>query len=133
MEMNFTPLGDIDLTYLPGVTLVDYGFGGQYYGAMEGSWHGDRINGKLRLTNVAQKRADNINAPTLRGVLEAEDGVTMFVEVNGLSQIQEGGRVFVASLTLRTGHPNYRWVNTLFAVIEGELHRQPEANEVQAH
>ena len=31
--MNFTPLGDIDLTYLPGVTLVEYGIGGQYYGA----------------------------------------------------------------------------------------------------
>ncbi len=131
--MNFTPLGDIDLTYLPGLTLVDYGVGGQYYGAMEGTWHGDRISGKLRLTNVAQKRPDNINTPTLRGVLETDDGATMFVEMNGLSQIQEGGRVFVASLTLRTAHPSYQWVNTLFAVLEGELHGRPRANEFQAH
>jgi hypothetical protein len=131
--MNFTPLGDIDLTYLPGVTLVDYRIGGQYYGDMEGTWHGDRISGKLRLTNIAQKRADNVNTPTLRGVLETEDGATMFVEMNGLSQIRDGGRVFVASLTLRTGDPSYQWVNTLFAVLEGELHGRPRANEVQAH
>jgi hypothetical protein len=131
--MNFTPLGDIDLTYLPGVTLVEYGIGGQYYGAMEGTWRGDRISGKLRLTNIAQKRADNVNTPTLRGVLETDDGATMFVEMNGLSQIHEGGRVFVASLTLRTGHPSYQWVNTLLAVVEGELHGRPRANEIQAH
>src|SRR3979411_96434 len=131
--MNFTPLGDIDLTYLPGVTLVDYRIGGQYFGDMEGTWRGDRLSGKLRLTNVAQKRADNVNTPTLRGVLETGDGATMFVEMNGLSQIHEGGRVFVASLTLRTGHPSYQWVNTLFAVLEGELHGRPRANEIQAH
>ena len=131
--MNFTPLGEIDLTYVPGMTLVDYGIGGQYYGAMEGTWHGGRISGKLRLTNVAQKRPDNVNTPTLRGVLEAGDGATMFVEMNGLSQIQGGGRVFVASLTLRTAHPSYQWVNTLFAVLEGELHGRPRANEIQAH
>jgi hypothetical protein len=131
--MNFTPLGEMDLTYVPGMTLVDYGIGGQYYAAMEGTWHGVRISGKLRLTNVAQKRPDNVNAPTLRGVLETDDGATMFVEMNGLSQIQEGGRVFVASLTLRTAHPSYQWVNTLFAVLEGELHGRPRANEIQAH
>ena len=131
--MNFTPLGEMDLTYVPGTAFVDYGIGGQYYGAMEGTWHGGRIGGKVRLTNVAQKRPDNVNTPTLRGVLETADGATMFVEMNGLSQIEEGGRVFVASLTLRTAHPSYEWVNTLFAVVEGVLHRRPRANEIQAH
>lgn len=131
--MNFTPLGEIDLTYLPGLTLVDFGIGGQYYGALEGAWHGDRISGNLRLTNIAQKRPDNVNTPTLRGVLETDDSATMFVEMNGLSQIQEGGRVFVNSLTLRTAHPRYQWVNTLFAVLEGVLHGRPRANEYQVH
>ena len=45
----------------------------------------------------------------------------MFVEMNGLSQIEKGGRVFVSSLTLRTAHPRYQRVNTLFAVVEGDL------------
>ena len=101
--MRFTPLGEMDLLYVgPSLDFVDYGVGGQFYAAMEGEWRSDRITGRLRLTNIAQKRADNVNTPTLRGVLETDDGATMFVEMNGLSQIEKGGRVFVSSLTLRS-------------------------------
>lgn len=132
--MRFTPLGEMDLLYVgPGLGFVDYGVGGQFYAAMEGEWRSDRITGRLRLTNLAQKRIDNVNTPTLRGVMETADGAAFFVEMNGLSQIQEGGRVFVSSLTLRTAHPEYQWVNTLFAVVEGELHGPPKPNEFRAH
>lgn len=130
--MKLTPLGEMDLVYVGPMAFVDYGVGGQYYADMEGTWHSDRLNGKLRLTNIASKRADNVNTPTLRGVLETDDGATMFVEMNGLSQIQEGGRVFVTSLTLRTAHPEYQWVNTLFSVVEGELYGPPRPNEMRA-
>ena len=131
-SMEFTPIGEMDLTYEPGNVLVDYGSGGQYYGVMVGTWRGGPVSGSLRMTNVAHKRPDNVNTPTLRGILETEDGATMFVEMNGLSQIEGGGRVFVAALTLRTGHPGYAWVNTLLAVVEGELHGRPKAGEVRA-
>ena len=131
--MEFIPLGDMNLTYVgPSLDFVDYGVGGQYYATMEGRWRSDRLSGKLRLTNIAQKRPDNVNTPTLRGVMQTDDGATMFVEMNGLSQIHEGGRVFVSSLTLRTVHPDYLWVNTLFAVVEGELHGAPRPNEFGA-
>jgi Family of unknown function (DUF6176) len=132
--MRLTPLGEMDLLYVgPSLDFVDYGVGGQYYAAMEGDWRSDRITGRLRLTNIAQKRVDNVNTPTLRGVMETADGAAFFVEMNGLSQIQEGGRVFVSTLTLRTVHPEYQWVNTLFAVVEGELHGPPKPNEFSAH
>jgi hypothetical protein len=123
----------MDLLYVgPSLSFVDYGAGGQYYAAMEGEWRSDRITGRLRLTNLASKRIDNVNTPTLRGVMETDDGAAFYVEMNGLSQIQEGGRVFVSSLTLRTVHPEYQWVNTLFAVVEGELHGPPKPNEFRA-
>ena len=132
--MKLTPLGEMDLLYVgPDLGFVDYGVGGQFYAAMEGEWRSDRITGRLRLTNIAQKRADNVNTPTLRGVMETADGAALFVEMNGLSQIQEGGRVFVSTLTLRTAHPEYQWTNTLFAVVEGELHGAPKPNEFRAH
>jgi hypothetical protein len=130
--MKFTALGEMNLTYVGPMTLVDYGAGGQYYADMEGTWRSKRVNGTLRLTNIAQKRSDNVNTPTLRGVLETDDGATMFVEMNGLSQIEKGGRVFVSSLTLRSASPNYQWVNTLFAVVEGELYGPPRPNELRA-
>jgi hypothetical protein len=52
--------------------------------------------------------------------------------MNGLSQIEEGGRVFITSLTFRTAEPRYEGLNTLFAIVEGELHGRPRANEMHA-
>lgn len=131
--MNFTAMGDMDLVYVgPSLTYVDYGAGGQYFAHMEGTWHSDRLNGQLRLTNLAPKRPDDVNLPTLRGVLETDDGVTIFVEMNGIALPREGGRLFVTSLTLRTGSPEYQWVNTLFAVVEGFLHGEPRPYEFRA-
>lgn len=126
--MKLEPLGEMELLSGPWVTFVDYGSGGRIFATLEGSWHSERISGKLRLTNLATKRADDVNVPTLRGVLETEDGASIFVEIDGLAQLQTGRRVFVASLTLRTGNPAYAWVNTLFAVIEGSLQGPPRPN-----
>jgi hypothetical protein len=130
-SMKFTPIGEIDLTYIA-IDFVEYGIGGQYYGEMEGQLRTERVSGRLKLTNVAQKRSDNVNTPTLRGVLETDEGARVFLEMNGLSQIEEGGRVFIASLTFRTADPRYEGLNTLFAVVEGELHGPPRPNEMHA-
>jgi hypothetical protein len=129
--MEFTPIGDMDLTYVT-VDFVDYGIGGQYHGTMEGELRTERVSGRVKLTNIAQKRSDNVNTPTLRGVLETDDGARVFVEMNGLSQIEEGGRVFITSLTFRTAEARYEGLNTLFAVVEGELHGRPRPNEMHA-
>jgi hypothetical protein len=121
----------MDLTYVA-IDFVDYGLGGQYHGTMEGQLRTERVSGRVKLTNIAQKRSDNVNTPTLRGVLETDDGARVFVEMNGLSQIEEGGRVFITSLTFRTGDARYEGLNTLFAIVEGELHGRPRANEMHA-
>jgi len=129
--MKFTPIGEMDLTYVA-VDFVDYGIGGQYHGTMEGELRTERVSGRVKLTNIAQKRSDNVNTPTLRGVLETDDDARVFVEMNGLSQIEEGGRVFITSLTFRTAEARYEGLNTLFAVVEGELHGRPRPNEMHA-
>jgi hypothetical protein len=129
--MKFTPIGEMDLTYVA-VDFVDYGTGGQYHGTMEGQLRTERVSGRVKLTNIAQKRSDNVNTPTLRGVLETDDGARVFVEMNGLSQIEEGGRVFITSLTFRTAEARYEGLNTLFAIVEGELHGRPRPNEMHA-
>jgi hypothetical protein len=129
--MNFTPIGEMDLTYVA-IEFVDYGIGGQYHGSMEGQLQTERVSGRVKLTNIAQKRSDNVNTPTLRGVLETDDGARVFVEMNGLSQIEEGGRVFITSMIFRTAEARYEGLNTLFAVVEGELHGRPRPNELHA-
>ena len=87
--MHFTPLGEMDLTYVgPSIDFVEFGAGGQYYANMEGNWTGDRISGRLRLTNTPAKRPDNINVPTIRGILDTADGAKIFVEMNGLAELE---------------------------------------------
>lgn len=65
-SMNFTHLADSEYRYTR-LDFLDYGAGGQFYGALEGSVTGERLNGTLRLTNLAMKRPDDINLPTERG------------------------------------------------------------------
>ncbi len=84
---------------------------------------GDQLRGALRLTHLAPRRADNVNLPTLRGVLTTDDGAAIWVEIDGIATLrpEDSARVFVTSLTFRTGDARYIWLNTVFAVLEGVL------------
>jgi hypothetical protein len=120
--MDLSMLAAVDLTYTA-LESLDYADGGQLYGTMEGSMTGDRLTGALRLTNLAPRRADNVNLPTLRGVLMTPDGARIWVEMEGVATLraEDGARVFITTCRLRTGDKQYTWVNTLFAVLEGVL------------
>jgi hypothetical protein len=76
--MELVPLGELELTYTS-LESFDFGADGQLYGTMEGSLTGDRLNGKLQLTNLAPRRADNANLPTLRGLMTTDDGASVWV------------------------------------------------------
>lgn len=120
--MDVSMIAAVELTYTT-LESLDYEHGGKLYGTMDGTVAGERLNGTLRLTNLADRRADNVNMPTLRGVLTTDDGAHLWVELDGLATLrsEDGARVFVTSCRLRTGDERYAWVNTLFAVLEGVL------------
>lgn len=120
--MDLIPLGDVHLRYTS-LDALDYGAGGQLYGTMEGTLTGEQVRGELRLTNLAPRRADNVNLPTLRGLLTTDDGAAVYVELNGVATLRpaDKARVFVTSLTFRTGDERYTWLNTVFGVLEGVL------------
>lgn len=120
--MELEGLADVDLTY---VTLgsVDYDAGGQLYGTMEGSLRGERLSGTLELTNLASRRTDGVNLPTLRGTLDTDDGARVWVELDGIATLraEDQARVFVTTFRFRTGDERYAWLNTTFGVLEGVL------------
>lgn len=120
--MDLAELASVELTYTA-LEALDYGSGGQLYGTMEGSLAGDRLRGTLRLTNLALRRPDNVNLPTLRGVLTTDDGAVVWVELDGVATLrpEDGARVFVTTCRFRTGDERYGWLNTLFGVLEGVL------------
>jgi hypothetical protein len=117
---NSGSLERVELAYAA-LEHVDYGSGGQWYGTMEGSLHGPRLAGNLRLTNLALNRPDNVNTPTLRGLLRTHDDAEPWVELDGIARLVDETRVFVTSLKLRTGDERYAWVNTFFGVLEEML------------
>lgn len=120
--MTLTPLCSMELQYTS-IESLDFGAGGQIYGEMTGSVSGERLQGRLRLTNLAPRRPDNVNMPTLRGLLETGDGAKIYVEMNGIATLRQAdkARVFVTSLTFRTGDARYAWLNAAFAAVEGVL------------
>ena len=113
-------MATVELAYTS-LEKVDYGSGGQFYGMMDGSLEGPRLTGTLALTNIATNRPDNVNTPTLRGLLRTHDGAELWVELDGIALLEAETRVFVTSVKLRTGDERYAWVNTFFGVLEGTL------------
>jgi hypothetical protein len=120
--MEISMIAAVELTYTA-LESLDYTSGGKLYGTMDGTVAGERLNGTLRLTNLADRRADNVNMPTLRGVLTTHDGAHVWVEMDGVATLrsEDAARVFVTSCRFRTGDERYAWLNTLFAVLEGVL------------
>jgi hypothetical protein len=90
---------------------------------LEGSLDGDRLRGTIRFTNLAARRADNVNLPTLRGVLTTDDGAVVWVECDGIATLrpEDGARMFLTTCRFRTGDERYAWLNTVFGVLEGVL------------
>ena len=87
--MDLIELSEVEPTYTA-IESLHYDSGGQLYGTIEGSLSGERLNGSLRLTNLALRRADNVNLPTLRGVLTTRDGAQIWASLTA-SQPYGGG------------------------------------------
>jgi hypothetical protein len=120
--MELVELCEFELTYTS-LESVDFGSDGQLYGTMEGSLTGDRLTGKLQLTNLAHRRADNVNLPTLRGLMTTDDGASVWVQLDGIATLRpsDSARVFVTTFRFRTGDDRYAWLNSVFGVLEGLL------------
>jgi hypothetical protein len=84
---------------------------------------GDRLSGELRLTNLAGRRSDNVNLPTLRGILTTDDQAVVWVELDGVATLRasDSARLFVTTFRFRTGDDRYSWLNVVFGVLEGIL------------
>jgi hypothetical protein len=120
--VELMPLATFEFAYLS-IERVDYAVGGQFYGALEGTIAGDRLSGRLQLTNLAQARPDGVNTPTLRGMLTVDDGAVVWVEMDGIAVLREAddARIFLTSVRYRTGTEEYGWLNTVLGVLEGVL------------
>lgn len=136
--MNFPLFGEMDFVYTS-MNYVDYGTSGQFYGVIEGHFNAELLRASLHLTNLATKRPDDVNTPTLRGLLTTEDGAAIYATMDGIalagpmSTAAFNVRRFVTSMTMRSGDPRYVWVNRIFLVVEGLLQGEPVPHKLGAH
>lgn len=125
--MELAEIAELTLTYvsLESVDFASPHSGGQIYGTMEGTVRGPRLSGRLRLTNLARRRPDDVNLPTLRGVLTTDDGSAVWVELDGIATLraEDGARVFVTACRFQSGSATHNWLNTVVGVLEGVLDR----------
>ncbi len=125
--MKLTPICEMTMHYT-WLDYVDYGVGGQYVGTLEGAVTGDRLRGTLKSVNIPTKRPDNVNCPTVRGIIVTDEGAKIYFEFNGIALLrpEDKARVFTTSLSLRTGDARYAWVNTIVGAVEGILNTTTE-------
>jgi hypothetical protein len=132
--MELVELAALELIYAS-LESLDFGVDGQLYATMEGRLAGERLSGELRLTNLARRRADNVNLPTLRGTLTTEDGAVVWLELDGVATLRahDGARVFVTSVRFRTGDERYAWLNGTFGLVEGVLDSVAVGGSARGH
>jgi|GEM_PF-3640029 len=87
--MRLTKLCEFEFQYT-WTEFVDFGAGGNFVGTLDGIASGERLKGTLKLVNVAPKRPDNVNCPTIRGILTTANGANVYLEMNGISLLALG-------------------------------------------
>jgi hypothetical protein len=98
----------------------------QYFFIAEGRCEGG-VNGRLRGANHPQRRPDGTFCPDFQGVIETDDGATIFFDWRGYGRAYpEGRRQIVGSGTHRSVDERYGALNDAVCAIEGEVRGRPD-------
>ena len=122
--MRLEPLYRLTFTYPEEWAVEIAGEGGaeeQHFFIAEGRVNG-AINGRLRGANHPRRRTDRTFVPDLQGVIETDDGATVFFELRGYGRAYPPGRrQIVCALTHLSDDEHYRRLNDVMCVGTGEV------------
>jgi hypothetical protein len=86
-----------------------------------------RITGGFRGANHPQRRTDHTYVPNFQGVIETDDGATVFCDTHGYGRAYPiGRRQIVVATTHLSDDERYRWLNDVLCVGEGEVRAQED-------
>jgi hypothetical protein len=94
------------------------------FGSGNGTVTGSRLAGKMTWANHPRRREDGVWCPDLNGFIVTEDGAKVLVSIQGYSVLEDAPeyrRSILAALTFQAADPNYRWLNFVLGVGEGEI------------
>jgi Protein of unknown function (DUF3237) len=93
----------------------------QFFFLAEGTVQG-RLGGRFRGANHPQRRTDHTFVPDFQGVIETDDGATVFFDMHGYGRAYPvGRRQIVVAMTHQADDDRYVWLNDVLCVGEGEV------------
>jgi hypothetical protein len=103
-----------------------FGIEEQHFYLAEGRCEG-RITGRFRASNAPRRRTDGTFVPNFHGVIETDDGATIYVEYHGYGRTYPAGRrQWVVAGTHMSEAETYKWLNDAIVVGTGEVRRPAE-------
>jgi sugar lactone lactonase YvrE len=118
--VRLDPLYRLEFDY-PESWRVDLGSEEQHFFVAEGRATGF-LTGRFRGANHPRRRADGTFCPDFQGVIETDDGATVFVDMQGYGRAYpEGRRQVVAASTHLSDDERYRRLNDAVCVCTGEV------------
>jgi hypothetical protein len=94
---------------------------GGLFGSGTGVVAGDALSGDICWTNHPRLRADGTTLPELHGLIHADDGAVVLLELRGVSTLLGDGisRDTRGAVTFTAPEGRHAWLNDLFCVCEG--------------
>jgi len=131
--MKLVPLYRVRFEYPQGwdVALAgDQSTEGQHFYVAHGRCEG-RLRGAFHGANHPRRRGDGTFEPDFQGIIETEEGATVFFEYRGYGRAYPvGRRQIVVAATHLCDDPRYTWLNDSLAVGVGEV-RTGEGGHVE--
>ena len=94
------------------------------YAEGEGVARGDRIAGLMRWSNRPARREDGTWLTDIRGYIQTDDGGSVLLESRGRTvpeRMPGEARDVICSVTFRTTHERYTWLNDVVGLLEARL------------
>lgn len=127
--MRLEALYRVRFTYPDGWEVVlkgELGTESQDFYLAEGRCEG-RITGRFRAANAPRRRTDRTYVPNFHGVIETEDGATIYFEYHGYGRAYPvGRRQWLVAATHLSDAEGYTWLNDAICVGTGEVRAQPD-------
>lgn len=100
----------------------------QYLFVAEGRCEGG-ITGRLRGANHPQRRPDGTFCPDFQGVIETDDGATIYFDWRGYGRSYPEGRRQIVSDGMHTSDDErYARLNDVVCALEGEVRARPDGS-----
>ena len=128
--MKLEPLYRVRFAYEEhAVALLEGGLE-HYFLVAEGRCEGG-ITGRMRGANHPQRRPDGTFCPDFQGVIETDDGATIYFDWYGYGRrYPEGRRQIVSGGTHRSDDDRYRRLNDVVCAMEGEVRTREDRSGV---